>query len=168
MLPAFELLRRYWKPLAVFLIWILSMAWSHNHGAENMDHKWQAIFSKQQLQAAEKLAALDATYRKKEQDRQAEMAIADALFYQALREKAHENEKLRAAVDAGAVRLRVKARCPILPAASEAAPGAGVGDGGTAELDPAARQDYFALRAAIGNVEAQLSACQAIVKLDRK
>lgn len=168
MLLAFKLLQRYWKPLAVFIL--LLVTWLHGHkvGAENMDHKWQAIFSKQQLQAAEKLAALDATYRKKEQDLQAEMAIADALAYQALQEKAHENEKLRAAVDAGAVRLRVKARCPILPAASEAAPGAGVGDDGTAELDPSARPDYFALRAGIENQAAQLSACQAILRVERK
>lgn len=168
MLPAFELLRRYWKPLAVFILLLMTWLHGHHYGVESTTLRYEYARAQDAKYAAEQLAALDATYRKKEQDRQAEMAIADALFYQALREKAHENEKLRAAVDAGAVRLRVKARCPILPAASEAAPGAGVGDGGTAELDPAARQDYFALRAAIGNVEAQLSACQAIVRLDRK
>jgi prophage endopeptidase len=36
-----------------------------------------------------------------------------------------------------------------------------LGDGARAELDPAARSDYFALRAGIQRMTAQLAACQA-------
>ncbi|MFD4839773.1 lysis system i-spanin subunit Rz [Achromobacter sp. NPDC058515] len=36
-----------------------------------------------------------------------------------------------------------------------------MGNGARPELDPAARSDYFALRAGIQQVTAQLAACQA-------
>ena len=43
----------------------------------------------------------------------------------------------------------------------EAGAATGVGHGTRAELDPAARSDYFALRAGIQQITAQLEACQA-------
>ncbi len=82
--------------------------------------------------------------------------------YGGLRSAQTKDESLRADVDAGRQRLHVAADCT---AASGGVPEVGatarVGDGARAELDPAARPDYFALRAGIRRVTAQLAACQA-------
>lgn len=168
MLLAFKLLQRYWKPLAVFILLLVTWLHGHSSGVENTDRKWQAIFSKQETAAVRERLAREVEYRTREKELNDQIAFVEQTGYALLQETLNENQKLRAAVDAGAVRLRVKARCPILPAASEAAPGAGVGDDGTAELDPSARPDYFALRAGIENQAAQLSACQAILRAERK
>lgn len=89
-------------------------------------------------------------------------ARAEWVAYGGLRSAQIEDQRLRADVDAGRQRLHVAAACP---AAGGGVPksgaGAGMGNGARAELDPAARSDYFALRAGIQRVTAQLAACQA-------
>lgn len=89
-------------------------------------------------------------------------AKAEWAAYGGLRSAQTEDDGLRADVDAGRQRLRVQATCAAagggVPAAGAAAR---VGDGARTELDPAARSDYFALRAGIRQVTAQLQACQA-------
>lgn len=89
-------------------------------------------------------------------------AKAEWAAYGGLRSAQIEDDGLRADVDAGRQRLHVAAACP---AAGGGVPktgaGAGLGNGARAELDPAARPDYFALRAGIRQLTAQLQACQA-------
>ncbi|WP_313378018.1 lysis system i-spanin subunit Rz [Achromobacter insolitus] len=89
-------------------------------------------------------------------------ARAEWAAYGGLRSAQIEDDGFRADVDAGRQRLHVAAACP---AASGGVPrsgaGAGMGNGARAELDPAARSDYFALRAGIQRITAQLQACQA-------
>ena len=89
-------------------------------------------------------------------------AKAEWAAYGGLRNAQTKDEGLRADVDAGRQRLHVAATCN---AASGGVPEAGgaarVGNGTRPELDPAARSDYFALRAGIQQVTAQLAACQA-------
>lgn len=89
-------------------------------------------------------------------------AKAEWAAYGGMRNAQVQDDALRADVDAGRQRLHVAAACP---AASSGVPKAGtgarVGDGARAELDPAARPDYFALRAGIRRLTAQLEACQA-------
>lgn len=75
-----------------------------------------------------------------------------------------EISKLRAAVDAGSVRLHVAAHCSSL---SDAAGGSGLGHDAAPELDAAARPDYFALREGLAVQFRQLSACQAILRAER-
>ncbi len=70
-----------------------------------------------------------------------------------------ETNLLRTRLASGTGGLRVRAICPTAPV-PQAAPASGVGDGAGAELDPAARRDYFALRDGINRVEAKLAACQ--------
>ncbi|WP_285259237.1 lysis protein [Halopseudomonas bauzanensis] len=73
-----------------------------------------------------------------------------------------ELEELRGRVGDGSERLLVKASCPA--AGMSATTGAsGVDDAGTAELHPAARQDYFALRGQLTRTEAALAGLQAYV-----
>ncbi len=89
-------------------------------------------------------------------------AKAEWAAYGGLRSAQLEDNGLRADVDAGRQRLHVRAACPAAGGGvSSAGAAAGVGHGARAELDPAARSDYFALRAGIRQVEAQLRACQA-------
>ncbi|WP_255508615.1 lysis system i-spanin subunit Rz [Achromobacter sp. ACM02] len=89
-------------------------------------------------------------------------AKAEWAAYGGLRSAQTKDEGLRADVDAGRQRLHVNATCPAASGGmSEARAAARVGDGARPELDPAARSDYFALRAGIRQVTAQLEACQA-------
>lgn len=107
-----------------------------------------------------------------ERARRQEAALAEAIaridqVRTAERRKADEEiTRLRAALDAGAVRLRVAVRCPT-PLLPEAAAGAGVDHGAGAELAADARPDYFALRSGIGRLEAKLAACQSVLQATR-
>ena len=88
-------------------------------------------------------------------------AKAEWAAYGGMRNAQVQDDALRADVDAGRQRLHVAATCP--PASSgvpKAGTAARLGDGARAELDPAARSDYFALRAGIRRLTAQLAACQ--------
>lgn len=97
------------------------------------------------------------------------IAIIDA-ENEAERTKANaENSRLRAAVDGGAVSLRVPVRCPAAaPGVPPAAPGGRLDRGTGAELDPAARPDYFALRDGLTRAVAKLAACQQILRAERE
>ncbi|GAB1829229.1 lysis system i-spanin subunit Rz [Achromobacter xylosoxidans] len=89
-------------------------------------------------------------------------ARAEWAAYGGMRNAQIQDDGLRADVDAGRQRLHVRAACAAADGrVSEADAAAGVGHGASAELDPAARSDYFALRAGIRQLTAQLQACQA-------
>lgn len=87
---------------------------------------------------------------------------AEWVAYGGMRNAQTQDDGLRADVDAGRQRLHVRAACPSAGGGvSETGAAAGVDHGARAELDPAARSDYFALRAGIQRLTAQLAACQA-------
>ncbi|WP_218951263.1 lysis system i-spanin subunit Rz [Achromobacter insuavis] len=89
-------------------------------------------------------------------------ARAEWAAYGGLRNAQIQDEGLRVDVDAGRQRLHVRAACPAAgDGVSETGVATRVDHGAGAELDPAARSDYFALRAGIQQLTAQLSACQA-------
>lgn len=89
-------------------------------------------------------------------------AKAEWAAYGGLRSAQVEDNGLRADVDAGRQWLHVRAVCPSSGGrVSKTGASAGMGHGARAELDPAARSTYFALRAGIQQVTAQLAACQA-------
>lgn len=73
-----------------------------------------------------------------------------------------ENARLAAAVAAGEYRLRVAASCPAAGVPGTAST-TGMDDGAAAELTPAARQDYFALRGQLTQTEAALAGLQEYV-----
>lgn len=72
--------------------------------------------------------------------------------------KENETSALERAVADGTKRLRVKASCPAVRADGTISGGA---VSGTAELDPAARQDYFALRRGLDRQFAELQFCRS-------
>ncbi|OMG83644.1 lysis system i-spanin subunit Rz [Achromobacter xylosoxidans] len=87
---------------------------------------------------------------------------AEWAAYGGMRNAQIQDDGLRADVDAGRQRLHVRAACSAAGrGVPEASAAAGVDHGARAELDPAARSDYFALRAGIQKLTAQLEACQA-------
>ncbi len=89
-------------------------------------------------------------------------ARAEWAAYGGMRNAQIQDDGLRADVDAGRQRLHVRAACSAAGrGVPEASATAGVDHGARPELDPAARSDYFALRAGIQQVTAQLEACQA-------
>lgn len=89
-------------------------------------------------------------------------AKAEWAAYGGMRNAQVQDDALRADVDAGSQRLHVAATCsPTSSGVPKAGTAARLDDGTRAELDPAARSDYFALRAGIRQVTAQLAACQS-------
>lgn len=92
----------------------------------------------------------------------ADAADLDQRHTQALSDARAETARLAAAVAAGERRLRVAARCPSA-GVSRPASAAGMDDGEAAELTPAARQDYFALRGQLIRTEAALAGLQEYV-----
>lgn len=86
----------------------------------------------------------------------------DAKYTEELSRAKSEISDLRAAVDDGRKRLRVKASCPtVVPGATGAA---SVSDAERPELDPAARSDYFSLRERVITTEKRLAGLQEYVK----
>lgn len=94
----------------------------------------------------------------------AAMAVADTEALVEVRREQEKADRLRACIDRGdgcGLRVRVvraPAKCGNVP---EAGAAAGVGDRGGewAELDPASRADYFALRTRLVTVEKALRLC---------
>lgn len=86
---------------------------------------------------------------------------SDDAHLAALEVKRVENLALRDRVAAGTVGLRVAAKCPAVVRVPEAASGAGVDFGATAELDPAARPTHHALREGLAATQEVLAACQS-------
>lgn len=126
------------------LVIILLLGW-HHVSAQNdtIDEQAKAIkqlnADKQALDT--KLAARDSV---------------DAQYQQSLKKADDEKQALVAQLNTGARRVYVRAACPKLP---DSSPASGA-DAGTAELDPAARQDYADLRAAIAATRSQVTGLQ--------
>lgn len=152
-------------------------SWLATHGAAAlaaavivaapMQWRQEAAVSRLERNHAQAIATMQADAMERQQAAQVAMealqsqwAHAESQAYRSLRDAESEIDLLRAAVDTGRQRLRVAATCPAdgLPAAGTPA---GVDHGARPELDAAARSAYFALRAGIERVTAQLEACQA-------
>jgi len=86
----------------------------------------------------------------------------DAKYTEELSRAKNEIDGLRAAVNDGAKRLRVKASCPtVVP---RAASSTGLDDAAGAELDSSVRQDYFSLRERVITTEKRLAGLQEYVR----
>ena len=89
-------------------------------------------------------------------------ATAEAIQYRKLRDAENEINQLRNDVAAGRKRLLINATCPTsgndMP---ETETSTSMDNGASPELNPDARQNYYALRNGIERVTNQLLACQA-------
>ncbi len=105
-------------------------------------------------------ADAESKYRQAERDAAQAVAQAQNDYQEALHHAKTETDALRAAVAAGDRRLLVRARCTdTYRVSADASPGPGA-DAASAELDAAARPDYFALVAGIRQSEQQIVALQ--------
>lgn len=141
MMIALDLLRRYWKPAAVLTILILVWLHGHKSGADNMDAKWQAIFSKQQLQAAQARVKASEAARKQEVDWSAAFDIINTIQQESLADAISRRDRIIAGLRAGRLSFRPCSGVPEAPAhpgEPEAAPESGqsgvVGEAITARL----------------------------------
>jgi len=135
-------------------------------GAGWVSNGWRLGEQAAELQlAAEHERAEAFRWVQSEQKRSAAaMAVADTHALAEVRREQEEADRLRACIDRGdgcGLRVRIvrtPAKCENVP---EAGAAAGVGDRGGewAELDPAARTDYFALRGRLVAVEQALRLC---------
>ena len=124
-----------------------------------------ATLKAQHAQAiADATAKAFAAQRKADADHAAladKIAAIDAANHDNFVRFEHENDRLAADADAGSVRVRViGANCPGSGDVPQAPAAADVDSGAGAELGADARRRYFALRAALGQVQSQLAACQ--------
>lgn len=92
----------------------------------------------------------------------AKLAAADDKNARDLRTYQNETNHLRGLLLAGTGSLRIAASCHQAPSPAGSTR---VDSGAGAELDPTARQSYFALRDGIDRATAQLAACQEQLKL---
>lgn len=118
---------------------------------------------------SDKLRTISDEALKTQQSLQAELdeneklwATAEAIQYRKLRDAENEINHLRDDVAAGRKRLLINATCPTSSDNVPETKASTSMDNGTApELNPEARQNYYALRNGIERVTNQLLACQA-------
>lgn len=128
--------------------------------------RWQAKYADRESEHQAEVISAAALGQERERVLADAFALIDATHTKEREAARAENDRLRADVERGAVRLRVAARCPSVLSAPGI--GAGLGDGAAAELAADARPDYFALRAGIVGQRTQLMACQDALRAERR
>lgn len=98
-----------------------------------------------------------------QRDKTDELAELDRIHTEKLTNVLSENNRLAADVADGKRRLLVKVSCPNATRTDTTTSAAGMDDAGTAELDPAARQDYYTLRRQVTLTESALAGLQGYV-----
>lgn len=138
---------RYKLALAALALALIgSLAWTTMHYRDN------AISYKKQRD--DYGSTIDTMQR-----HQVSVTALDAKYTQEFRNAQDTIDRLSDAVDAGTKRLSVRAKC-----ASKATGTSSVGDAGTAELDAAARQDYYRLREQMSLADKQIRYLQDYIR----
>ncbi|WP_371734593.1 lysis protein [Tatumella sp. JGM130] len=96
------------------------------------------------------------------QAQQKAVSDIDTQYQTTIKAKDDEISFLRNSVDSGAVRLRIKAVCPI--GVSKTSGTASRTNATSAELSPDARQDYYTLRSQLNQATAQINGLQAYIR----
>jgi prophage endopeptidase len=99
-----------------------------------------------------------------QRDKAGELAELDRLHTEKLTNALSENNRLAADIADGRRRLLIKAACPGATRTNSTTSATGVDDAGAAELDAAARQDYYALRRQVTLTESALAGLQGYVR----
>lgn len=96
------------------------------------------------------------------QEQQKSVSDIDNQYQTTIKAKDDEISSLRNRVDSGAVRLRIKAVCPV--GVSKTSGTASRSNATSAELSPDARQDYYTLRSQLNQAIAQINGLQAYIR----
>ena len=131
---------------ALVLVLVGSLAWSTMHYRDNA-----ISYKKQRDDYGNTINTMT--------KQQVSVAVLDAKYTQELRNAQDTIDQLRADVDAGTKRLSVRAKC-----VSKATGTGSMGDAGTAELDAAARQDYYRLREQMSLADKQIRYLQDYIR----
>ena len=140
---------------AVVICLLVSMTWAINHYRDNA-----IAYKDQRDKATEKLSLANATI-KDMQTRQRAVAELDAKYTQELADAKAENDALQRKLDNGG-RVRVKGRCPV-PASTETASAASMGDDATVELSSVAGRNVLGIRDRIKQDQAKIAALQQFI-----
>ena len=139
---------------------------------EQQREKDVAEFAKERAAQAkvnqDAIAALDAKYRKAEQDHQAAVTQIGVDYAQKLADATDQRNKDVAAARAGALKLRIPPGNPNDSSAPKTGGSSGGGNGAEGgELPQQVTSDLYALADDADQVAKQLSACQAVITADR-
>lgn len=126
------------------------------------DNGWQKKVSKERADTATYIAQLSEQHRKKEHELAKNAEALDQKYTESLSAAERRIDELSDSLAAGPKRVLVRAKCP--SGSAEASSSGSVGDGGTAELGQAAREDYLRLRRGIAKQDAQIRYLQEYVK----
>ena len=124
---------------------------------------WRLGVKMERQRAAYTQALADTTQEAfdKQKENAKKLSKIDARRTKELSNAQSQINDLRARLANGSIGLRIAAHCTSLPHTATAS---GLGDGAAAQLTENAEQHYFALREAIVRINAQLIACQDILK----
>lgn len=139
--------------LAGILLSVVSLMNHYRHAA----NEWEAK-SQQQSSLAESRLKIITTM----QAQQKAISDIDTQYQATIKAKDDEISSLRNSVDSGAVRLRIKAVCPV--GVSKTSGTASRSNATRAELSPDARQDYYTLRSQLNQATAQINGLQAYIR----
>ena len=126
------------------------------------DNGWQKKASKERAETASYIAQLSEQHRKKEHELAKNAEELDQKYTADLSAAERRIDDLSADIAAGPKRVFVRAKCP--SGSAETSTSGSVGDGGTAELGQAAREDYIRLKRGIAKQDAQIRYLQDYVK----
>ena len=126
------------------------------------DNGWQKKSSKERADAATYIAQLSEQHRKKEHELAKNAEALDQKYTADLSAAERRIDELSDSLAAGPKRVFVRAKCP--GGGTETSTSSSVGDGGTAELGQAAREDYLRLRRGIAKQDAQIRYLQDYVR----
>ncbi|EPK6614949.1 lysis protein [Enterobacter cloacae] len=140
---------------AVVICLLFYMVWAINHYRDNA-----IAYKDQRDKATEKLSLANSTI-KDMQTRQRDAAALDAKYTKELADAKAENDALQRKLDFGG-RVRVKGRCPV-PASTETASAASMGDDATVELSSVAGRNVLGIRDGIKQDQAKIAALQQFI-----
>lgn len=126
------------------------------------DNGWQKKVSKERADTSTYIAQLSEQHRKKEHELAKNAEALDQKYTADLSAAELRINELGADLAAGPKRVFVRAKCP--SGSAETSTSGGVGNGGTAELAGATRQDYLRLVRGIARQDAQVRYLQEYVK----
>lgn len=123
---------------------------------------WQNKVSKERADTSAYIAQLSEQHRKKEHELAKNAETLDQKYTADLSAAERLIDELSDSLAAGPKRVFVRAKCP--SGSSETSTSGSVGNGGTAELADATRQDYLRLVRGIAKQDAQIRYLQEYVK----
>lgn len=142
--------------IAVVVCIIVSLGWAVNHYRDNA-----AEYKKQRDEKAQALNLANATITEMTA-RQRDVAALDAKYTQELADAKAENAVLQRKLDNGG-RVLVKGKCPV-PAATQTAGSASMGDDATVELSSVAGRNVLGIRSGIVSDQTALKALQEYIR----